>query len=76
MSESGHSLFLYNIPKDVVLWVVFFAISSKIGKRHLRIRRWIGKQREGVFYIPFMDMNHSSAVGCGGLPWQLLFKQL
>lgn len=30
----------------------FFAISSKIGKRHLRIRRWIGKQREGVFMIP------------------------
>ena len=45
-------LFLYNIPKDVVLWVVFFAISSKIGKRHLRIIRWIGKQREGVFMIP------------------------
>ena len=30
----------------------FFAISSKIGKRHLRIIRWIGKQREGVFMIP------------------------
>lgn len=52
MSESGHSLFLYNIPKDVVLWVVFFSISSKIGKRHLRIKRWIGKWREGVFMIP------------------------
>lgn len=47
----GILFFLYNIPKDIVLWVVF-AISSKIGKRHLRIRRWIGKQREGVFMIP------------------------
>ena len=68
-------LFLYNIPKDVMLWVVFFAISSKIGKRHLRIRRWIGKQREGVFMIPLWIWIIAVLLVVG-IAMAVLFKQL
>ena len=65
---------MYNIPKDVVLWVVFFAISSKIGKKTFTNQKMDWETERRSVYDSFMDMDHSSAGWLWGLPWQLLLS--
>ena len=53
----------------------FFAISSKIGKKTFTNQKMDWETERRSVYDSFMDMDHSSAVGCGDCRGSA-FKQL